>query len=82
MSLAFTLSACRAPIDKLRGKRDRVHVHDRAIALGRPIGASGARVPVTLLHALERRGGRFGVAALCLGGGNAFAMLIESESKR
>jgi acetyl-CoA C-acetyltransferase len=56
---------------------DRVNVHGGAIALGHPIGASGARVLVTLLHALERRDGRLGVAALCLGGGNAVAVLIE-----
>ncbi len=61
---------------------DRVNVHGGAIALGHPIGASGARVLVTLLHALERGGGRLGVAALCLGGGNAVAMLIEREQQR
>jgi acetyl-CoA C-acetyltransferase len=55
----------------------RVNVHGGAIALGHPIGASGARVLVTLLHALEQRGARRGVAALCLGGGNAVAMVIE-----
>jgi len=82
MSLAFILSACRAPIGMRRGKRDRVHVHGGAIALGHPIGANGARVLVTLLHALERRGGRFAVVVLCLGGGNTVAMLVESESKR
>jgi acetyl-CoA C-acetyltransferase len=58
---------------------DRVNVHGGAIALGHPIGASGARVLVTLLHALQLRGGRLGVAALCLGGGNAVAMLVERE---
>lgn len=56
---------------------ERVNVHGGAIALGHPIGASGARVLVTLLHALEQRGGRRGVAALCLGGGNAVAMVVE-----
>jgi acetyl-CoA C-acetyltransferase len=55
----------------------RVNVHGGAIALGHPIGASGARVLVTLLHALRRRGGCLGVAALCLGGGNAVAMVVE-----
>lgn len=54
-----------------------VNVHGGAIALGHPIGASGARVLVTLLHALEQRKGRLGVAALCLGGGNAVALLVE-----
>jgi acetyl-CoA C-acetyltransferase len=56
---------------------DRVNVNGGAIALGHPIGASGARVLVTLLHALEQRGGRRGIAALCLGGGNAVAMVVE-----
>jgi acetyl-CoA C-acetyltransferase len=55
----------------------RVNVHGGAIALGHPIGASGTRVLVTLLHALELRGGHCGVAALCLGGGNAVAMVVE-----
>jgi acetyl-CoA C-acetyltransferase len=55
----------------------RLNVHGGAIALGHPIGASGARVLVTLLHALERRGARRGLASLCLGGGNAVAMVVE-----
>jgi acetyl-CoA C-acetyltransferase len=58
---------------------DRVNVNGGAIALGHPIGASGARVLVTLLYALERRNKRLGVVALCLGGGNAVAMLVERE---
>lgn len=62
---------------ELRLSEERVNVHGGAIALGHPIGASGARVLVTLLEALERRAGRLGVAALCLGGGNAVAMLVE-----
>jgi acetyl-CoA C-acetyltransferase len=56
---------------------DRVNVHGGAIALGHPIGASGARVLVTLLYALERRGLKRGLASLCLGGGNAVAMVVE-----
>ena len=55
----------------------RVNVHGGAVALGHPIGASGARVLTTLLYALERRGGRRGIAALCLGGGNGVALAIE-----
>jgi acetyl-CoA C-acetyltransferase len=55
----------------------KVNVHGGAIALGHPIGASGARVLVTLLYALERRGLKRGLAALCLGGGNAVAMIVE-----
>ena len=67
---------------ELRLPPDRVNVHGGAIALGHPIGASGARVLVTLLYALERHGGRLGVAALCLVGGNAVAMLVEREQQR
>jgi len=55
-----------ACIHQLGISPDRVNVHGGAIALGHPIGASGARVLVTLLHALERRNGRIGVAALAL----------------
>jgi acetyl-CoA C-acetyltransferase len=55
----------------------KVNVHGGAIALGHPIGASGARVLTTLLFALRRHGGRYGCAALCLGGGNAVAMVVE-----
>ena len=55
----------------------KVNVHGGAIALGHPIGASGARVLVTLLYALARHNQRYGLASLCLGGGNAVAMVIE-----
>jgi acetyl-CoA C-acetyltransferase len=55
----------------------KVNVHGGAIALGHPIGASGARVLVTLLYALEQRGLKRGLASLCLGGGNAVAMVVE-----
>jgi acetyl-CoA C-acetyltransferase len=56
---------------------DRVNVNGGAIALGHPIGASGARVLVTLLHALADRGKRTGLATLCLGGGDAVALAVE-----
>jgi acetyl-CoA C-acetyltransferase len=55
----------------------RVNVNGGAVALGHPIGASGARVLVTLLHALEAQGRKTGLATLCLGGGNAVAMAVE-----
>ncbi|MGA2220077.1 MAG: acetyl-CoA C-acetyltransferase [Terracidiphilus sp.] len=55
----------------------RVNVHGGAVALGHPIGASGARVLVTLLYALQQRGKTRGIAALCLGGGNAVGLAIE-----
>jgi acetyl-CoA C-acetyltransferase len=56
---------------------DRVNVHGGACALGHPIGASGARLIVTLLGALRARGGRRGVASLCIGGGEATAVAVE-----
>lgn len=56
---------------------DRVNVNGGAIALGHPIGASGARIVATLAHELERRQGRYGLATLCLGGGGSVAMAIE-----
>ena len=56
---------------------DKVNVHGGACALGHPIGASGARILVTLLGALRKHGGRRGVASLCIGGGEATAMGIE-----
>ena len=55
----------------------RVNVNGGAIALGHPIGASGARIVATLLHELRRREGRFGLATLCLGGGGSVAMAFE-----
>ncbi|HKJ02158.1 MAG TPA: acetyl-CoA C-acetyltransferase [Longimicrobiales bacterium] len=55
----------------------KVNVNGGAVALGHPIGASGARVLVTLLHALEQQGAGTGVATLCLGGGNAVALSVE-----
>jgi acetyl-CoA C-acetyltransferase len=57
--------------------RDRLNVHGGATALGHPIGASGARIIATLVAALERTGGKRGVAALCIGGGEATAIAIE-----
>jgi len=56
---------------------DRLNVNGGAIALGHPIGATGARLIVTLLHELERRGGRLGLATLCISGGMGMAMAIE-----
>ena len=56
---------------------EKVNVNGGAVALGHPIGASGARVLTTLLYALKDRGKKRGVAALCLGGGNAVAMAVE-----
>lgn len=60
---------------------DRVNVHGGAIALGHPIGASGARVLTTLLYALKDRNLRTGIATLCLGGGNAVALSVERPDR-
>ena len=57
----------------------RVNVQGGAVALGHPIGASGARVLTTLLYALRRRGQKRGIATLCLGGGNGVAMAVELQ---
>ncbi len=62
---------------ELKVPHDRVNVNGGACALGHPIGASGARILVTLIHALKARGGKRGVATLCIGGGEATAMAIE-----
>jgi acetyl-CoA C-acetyltransferase len=59
---------------------EKLNVNGGAVALGHPIGASGARVLVTLIHALQDRGLKRGLAALCLGGGEAVAMAVELES--
>jgi acetyl-CoA C-acetyltransferase len=59
-----------APMTDLGIPHDRLNVNGGAVALGHPIGASGARLLVTLLHALQARGGRRGVASLCMGGGD------------
>jgi len=67
-----------AVVRELKLDPAKVNVHGGAIALGHPIGASGARVLTTLSHALKARGGRHGVASLCVGGGMGTAMVIEA----
>lgn len=66
-----------APMHDLDIPDDRLNVNGGALALGHPIGASGARLVVTLLHALQARGGKRGVASLCIGGGEATAIAVE-----
>lgn len=73
---AFAAQSC-AVCGELGLPDDRTNVHGGAIALGHPLGASGTRVLVTLLHALARRKARRGVAALCIGGGQGIAMVVE-----
>ena len=70
-------SVAMAPMRELGIARDKLNVHGGACALGHPIGASGARILVTLIHALQRSGGRKGVAALCIGGGEATTVAVE-----
>jgi acetyl-CoA C-acetyltransferase len=73
---AFAVVAMAAA-QELGIARDKLNVHGGACALGHPIGATGARLIVTLLHALQRQGTKRGVAALCIGGGEATAIAIE-----
>jgi len=56
---------------------EKLNVNGGSIAIGHPIGASGARILVTLLHELEKRDGKLGIAALCIGGGQGVAMMVE-----
>ena len=56
---------------------NKLNVHGGACALGHPIGASGARIVVTLIHAMKRRGDSKGIASLCIGGGEATAIAVE-----
>ncbi|MBR0667397.1 acetyl-CoA C-acyltransferase [Roseomonas hellenica] len=73
---AFAVVAMAA-MRELELPHEKVNIHGGACALGHPIGATGARLLVTLLHALTRRGQRRGIAALCIGGGEATAVAIE-----
>jgi acetyl-CoA C-acetyltransferase len=66
-----------APMRELGIEHAKLNIHGGACALGHPIGASGARLIVTLIHALQRSGGKKGVASLCIGGGEATAIAIE-----
>ena len=61
---------------------EKLNIHGGAVALGHPIGCSGARILVTLLHALKRTGGRRGMASLCIGGGEAVAVAVEAAPAR
>ncbi|MCA1968395.1 MAG: acetyl-CoA C-acetyltransferase, partial [Rhizobium sp.] len=74
---AFAVVAMAAMRD-LDLPADKVNVNGGACALGHPIGASGARILVTLLAALQERGGKRGVASVCIGGGEATAIAIET----
>jgi acetyl-CoA C-acetyltransferase len=73
---AFSVQAI-AVMEQLGLPPEKVNVNGGAVALGHPIGATGARILVTLIHEMIRRKSRRGIASLCLGGGNAVAMAIE-----
>src|SRR6202162_6597872 len=75
---AFSVQALGV-IRELRLDPNRVNVNGGAVAIGHPIGASGARVLVTLIYEIPRRNAKRGIAALCLGGGNAVAMAVERD---
>ena len=66
-----------AVIRQLGLDRTRINVNGGAVALGHPIGASGARIVTTLVHSLESVGARRGLATICIGGGEALAIVIE-----
>ena len=74
---AFSAAAC-ALVRVLKLDAARVNVNGGAVALGHPIGASGARVLTTLLYAMKQRGAKTGMASLCLGGGNAVSLSVEA----
>jgi acetyl-CoA C-acetyltransferase len=76
---AFSAAAC-ALSNALGLDRAKVNVNGGAVALGHPIGASGARILTTLLHALQQRDAKTGMASLCLGGGNAVSLAVERLS--
>ena len=57
---------------------DRLNVNGSGISLGHPIGATGVRIATTLLHELRRRGGRYGLETMCIGGGQGMAAIFES----
>lgn len=75
---AFAAQGC-ALLSELGIDADKVNVHGGAVALGHPIGCSGARILTTLLHAMQDRGAKTGLASLCLGGGNAVALSVEMD---
>jgi acetyl-CoA C-acetyltransferase len=75
---AFAVQAIGV-LKELGLEHDNVNVHGGAVAIGHPIGASGARVLTTLIYAMQQRDAKKGVAALCLGGGNSVAMAVERD---
>jgi acetyl-CoA acetyltransferase len=75
---AFAAQAI-ACIRELQLDPERVNVYGGAIALGHPLGASGAKILTTLIHALRRTGGRYGLATMCIGVGQGIAMIVDAR---
>ena len=73
---AFSVVAMAA-LKELNIEQNKLNVYGGAVSLGHPIGASGARIICTLLNALERKKLKYGLAAICIGGGEALAMIVE-----
>ena len=73
---AFAMVAM-CPIDEFKLDIEKVNINGGACALGHPVGSTGSRIILTLIHALKRTGGKKGIAALCIGGGEATAVAIE-----
>jgi acetyl-CoA acetyltransferase len=63
---------------EMRLDRERTNVNGGAVALGHPVGCSGARLTLTILYELRRRGGRYGLASACIGGGQGVTVIVES----
>jgi acetyl-CoA acetyltransferase len=75
---AFAAQAI-ACIRELQLDPQRVNMYGGAIALGHPLGASGAKILTTLVHALRRGGGRYGLATMCIGVGQGIAMIVDAQ---
>ena len=71
-----------AVVRELGLSNDKVNVNGGAIALGHPVGASGARILVTLIHEMNRRNERYGMATLCIGGGMGISIIIGGEDTK
>jgi acetyl-CoA acetyltransferase len=69
-----------ACVQELRIDREKVNVNGGAIAMGHPLGCSGARIMTTLIHEMKRRGGRYGLATMCIGVGQGIATIVERLS--
>ena len=75
---AFAAASCAIQMS-LSASESRFNPHGGAVAIGHPLGATGTRCLMTLVNALERTGGHRGIVTICLGGGNAVAMMVERD---